>query len=76
MQAKRSALAQRAIVSIILSSDHTEVWTRSELEQALDSAVSDQLAKLTRAGIVIVDGERLRASRCVRHLDALGLIAV
>jgi hypothetical protein len=64
---------QRAVTLQVLSS---EVWTRVELEQAIGSPVSDALAMLAQAGVVVVQGDRLRASLCARHLDTLGLIAL
>jgi hypothetical protein len=66
-------MQQRAVTLQVLSS---ETWTRAELEKAIGAPVSDTLATLAQAGVVVVQGDRLRASLCARHLDALGLIAV
>ncbi len=77
MRANRSVLAQRAIVLQILRDDHPARWTRAELERALrPGVVGDALAKLEAEEVAVVDGEQVRASRCARHLDALGLIVV
>jgi DNA-binding HxlR family transcriptional regulator len=82
MHAKRidPKLAQRAIVLQVLRDDHPEKWMRVELEQSASDieplTVSDALAKLETEGVVILDGETVTASRCARHLDALGLIGV
>jgi hypothetical protein len=78
MQSQRSVLArvQRAVVLQVLREDHAQWWTRAELERDLGSmALTGAVAKLVADDVIQVDGERVRASRCVRHLDALGLIA-
>jgi hypothetical protein len=78
MQSQRSALArvQRAVVLQVLRDDHPQWWTRTELERDLGpTALTGAMAKLAADDVIQVDGERVRASRCVRHLDALGLIA-
>ena len=82
MQAKRSdpAMAERAVALQTLRSDHPEQWSRTELEQAVSdiepAAVSDALVHLAADGVVVLDGDRVLASRCAKRLDALGLIAV
>ncbi|HEY2283608.1 MAG TPA: hypothetical protein VGH60_08685 [Solirubrobacteraceae bacterium] len=80
MRANRSVLAQRAIVLQLLRDDHLRAWTRAELEQALGLPVKGPLAKLAAENVISLDdfgeGEEIRASWCVRHLDTLGLIAV
>ncbi len=77
---RRSRGAQRAILLLLLDDEHPAHWSHSELCEALqnpdpaplDAAVADLLAH----GAVCVEGERVSASPCVRHLDALGLLAV
>lgn len=79
MQTDRNALAriQRAVVVQLLADAHPEWWTVSELAQALDSPqIRSALAKLAASDVIQTEGARVRASRCARHLDALGLIAV
>lgn len=82
MQPKRidSTLAQRAIVFQVLRDDHPEKWMRVEFEQRASDidplTVSDALATLEAEGVVILDGEHVEASRCARHLDALGVIGI
>ena len=73
-------MAQHVIVLQVLRDDHLGPWTRAELEQDspdLDlRAVRDGLARLAAEGVVILDREHVEASRCARHLDALGLVAI
>jgi hypothetical protein len=82
MQAKRSdpARAERAVVLQVLRGDHHERWSQAELEQAVSgvepAAVSEALVRLAADGVVVLDGDRVVASRCARRLDALGLIAI
>ncbi|MDE3069986.1 MAG: hypothetical protein KGJ43_04590 [Acidobacteriota bacterium] len=73
-------MAERAIVLQLLRADHDHRWLRAELETALcdiaPMALDHALASLAEAGVAEVRGERVRATRCARRLDALGLIAV
>jgi DNA-binding HxlR family transcriptional regulator len=70
----------RTIVLQLLRDDHDERWSRTELQaEVSDGApaeLSTALAHLEREGVVVVQGERVLASRCARHLDGLGLIAI
>lgn len=69
---------ERLLTLLILS--HPEWCSRTELEAKLHEidplALSDALAKLGCEGVVVLDGEQIRVSRCVRHIDSLGLIGV
>lgn len=69
---------ERSLVLTVL--DHPKRCSRAELETKLHDIepllVCNALAHLQAEGVVILDGEAVRASRCARHLDALGLIAV
>jgi len=79
MQSQRSVLArvQRAVVLQVLRDDHPAWWTRGELERDLGPmAPTVAVARLAADDVIQTDGECVRASRSVRHLDALGLIAV
>lgn len=82
MQAERSdlALAQRAIVLQVLRSDHPARWSRSELTRAVSevesSVVGEALTRLAGEGVVVLDGDGVRASECAKRLDALGLLAI
>jgi hypothetical protein len=82
MQTKRSdpAKAERAVVLQVLRGDHPERWSRAELEQAVSgvegAAVSDALVRLAADGVVVLDGDRVLASRCAKRMDALSLIAI
>jgi hypothetical protein len=81
MQPKGSVrMAQRAIVLQVLRDDHPERWTRAELRGEVSdmtaTTVRAALAKLQAEGVVVVDSEDVRASRCARHLDKLELISI
>jgi hypothetical protein len=69
---------ERALILMIL--DRPERLSRAELETTLHDIeplrVCNALAKLAAEGVVVLDGEHVEASRCARHLDALGVIGV
>ena len=69
---------ERFVVLLVLDGDHAEVYARAEIERALSGvdplAISDALACLEVEGVVVLDGEQVRASRCARYLDGLGVI--
>jgi hypothetical protein len=71
---------ERAIILQFLRDDHGERWSRAELEVEISNVepldISDALARLDRDGIVQISGESVWASRAVRRLDELGLIAI
>jgi hypothetical protein len=54
--------------------------SRAELEGALSDiaplAISDALTALEAEDVIVTGCEQVWASRCVRHLDQLGLIAL
>lgn len=61
----------------MLQDDNPACWTIAELARALDSSrVRSAAGKLAAGDVIQQDGERVRASLCARHLDALGLLAV
>jgi DNA-binding HxlR family transcriptional regulator len=70
--------AERLLALLILS--HPERRSRTELEAELQDidrdAIGNALRRLEAEGVVIVHREAVQASRCARHLDTLGLIAV
>lgn len=74
----RRKQSQRGIVLIALEYEHG--ISRSALSAELDDLsadlIADALAVLVREGVIVLDGERVRVSRCARHLDALSLICV
>jgi DNA-binding HxlR family transcriptional regulator len=67
---------ERLVVLHVL--DHER--TRAELERELDDfdseTITRALAGLEQAGVVVIDGDQVRPSESLRHLDTLGLIAV
>ena len=71
-----SSNAQRAIVLLLL--EHPDGLRSPELIAELDdlapNTLADALAALTEEDVISVGGERIRASRCAWHLDALSLI--
>jgi hypothetical protein len=78
-RALKLKIAERGVVLQVLRRDHTE-WSREQLERELvdveRSILDAALAKLAIEGAVILDGERVRASRCARYLDELELISI
>ncbi len=72
--------SDRAIVLQLLRDDHGEWWTRGELGAELTiepGALGDSLELLVKVGVVVTpDADRVRASPCARHLDALDLIGI
>ncbi len=79
-QKKNQWIAERVIVVQVLRDDHSEQWTRAELETALDDidplTVSDALALLAADGVVVIDGENVEASPSARRMDHLSLVAI
>jgi hypothetical protein len=65
---------------VLLLLGHTDGVARPEVSAELDdfdpNVVTGGLAGLEDEGVVVVDEDRVRASRCARRLDALGLICV
>ncbi len=77
---ERDPRVERAIILQFLRDDHGDRWSRAELEAEISNVepldISNALARLDQDGIVQVSGECVSASRAVRRLDALGLIAI
>jgi hypothetical protein len=71
---------ERANILQFLRDDHGERWSRAELEVEISNVepldIGNALARLDRDGIVQISGESVGASRAVRRLDELGLIAI
>lgn len=71
---------ERAIILQFLRDDHEHRWSRAELEVEISSIevldIGDALARLDQDGIVRISGESAWASRAIRRLDDLGLIAI
>jgi hypothetical protein len=68
---------QRAIILQTLCHEHPDDWTQSELEQILETTseiLIDALIDLEASNVIDCTDELISASRCARHLDALGLI--
>jgi hypothetical protein len=74
------AIVERSIVLELLRDDHGEWWTRAELEQEIydvqPSAVGAAVDRLKAGGVVELQGERVRATRSLRYLDALGMVCI
>jgi hypothetical protein len=79
-QLENGDIAERAIVLQVLRDDHDERWSRGELERELYDvqplAIGEALGRLREEGVVHLSGELVWASRCARHLDALGMISI
>jgi hypothetical protein len=71
---------ERVIILQFLRDDHGDRWSRAELEVEISNVepldISDALARLDQDRIVQISGESAWASRAVRRLDELGLIAI
>jgi hypothetical protein len=71
---------QCLVVLQLLRDDHVLHWTRGELERELydvdPEAIGAAVERLREQGVVHVEGERVWASPCARHLDALGFIGI
>ena len=71
---------ERAIVLQLLRDDHDEWWTRGQLRAELEmseDALDQSLRELEQHSVVVMgDTDRVVASPCARHLDALELIGV
>jgi hypothetical protein len=72
--------AQHVIVLQMMREDHEPRWSRRELERELydvdPEAIGVALERLWEQGVVQMEGDRVWASPCARHLDALGLIGI
>jgi len=67
----------RAIVLELL--EDRERWPRDELAASVRvdrSALDGALERLQADGVVVIDGEDVRASPCARRIDALELIGI
>ncbi len=71
---------QCLVVLQLLRDDRTPHWSRGELELELydvdPRAIGVALERLREQGVVHGDGERVWASACALHLDALGFICI
>ena len=72
--------AEFLIAMLVIVGEQPAVWSRVEIETQLSDLsplqISDALAHLEAEGVVLLDGEHVECSRCARHLDALGMIAI
>jgi hypothetical protein len=79
-RATRDPRVERAIILQFLRDDHEHRWSRAELEVEISNIepldINDALARLDQNGIVQISGESVWASRAVRRLDELRLIAI
>jgi hypothetical protein len=71
---------QCLVVLQLLRDDHAPRWSHGELERELydvdPKAIGVALERLLEHGVVHAEGERVWASACARHLDALGFICI
>jgi hypothetical protein len=67
---------ERAVILTLLRDDHDVRWTRDELSHEVGFEVRPHLCGLVVDGLVVLDGQGVLASRCVRRMDALGLVGV
>jgi DNA-binding transcriptional ArsR family regulator len=73
-------IVERSLVLELLRDDHDPWWSREELgREVYDveiAAIDEALARLREGGVVETQGERVRATRCVVHLDGLGMVCI
>jgi hypothetical protein len=77
-QADAGGVLQRAIILQTLRPDHTDEWAPSELEQVLETpseTLVEALIDLEASNVIECTDGFVSASRCVKLLDALGLLA-
>jgi hypothetical protein len=71
---------QCVVVLQLLRDDHAPRWSRGELERELydlaPEAIAVALERLREQDVAHSEGERVWASACARHLDALGFICI
>jgi hypothetical protein len=71
---------QCVVVLQVLRENHELRWSRRELEQELHdvdpAAIGVAIECLREQGVVQTEGERVWASPCALHLDALGFISI
>jgi hypothetical protein len=76
----KHANAQRAILLQLLREDHDPAWSVADLKEAVAEhkrvRVKDALTELAKRDAVQIQGDRVRATACSRHIDELGLIGV
>jgi hypothetical protein len=73
-------VAQRAIVLQVLRDDHALCWTREQLQKEIYDIEPEDIARaiqrLREEGVVITKDNMVRASRCARWLDDLGMVSI
>jgi hypothetical protein len=71
---------ERIIILQLLRDDRPEWWSRAdvlrELHDIHEGAILGSLEHLGRLGLLDLDGERVRASGVLRHIDTLGFICI
>jgi hypothetical protein len=71
---------QCLVVLQLLRDDRPLRWLRGELERELydidPAAIGVALERLREQSVVCAEDERVWASACARHLDALGFICI
>jgi DNA-binding HxlR family transcriptional regulator len=67
---------ERLVVLQVLDHERTRAELERELEDFDSETITRVLAGLEAAGVVVIDGQHVRASESLRRLDVLGLIAV
>ncbi len=78
--ARDPAIVERSIVLELLRDDHEEWWTLAELGREIydiaGPAIAEAALRLRDSGVAELDGERVRASPCLRYLDGLGMVCI
>lgn len=78
--ARDPAIIERSIVLELLRDDHADWWTRAELGREIydveDSTITAALQRLQAGEVAELQDERVRATRCLRYLDELGMVCI
>jgi len=73
-------VVERSLVLAVLDDDHTELWSRAELEREHHDVdpgdVSSALERLCAAGVLGLNGEEVWALPTTRYLNGLGMLCV
>jgi hypothetical protein len=78
-QAADGSRLERAIILQLLRDDRATAWRRAELRAEVEAdgeAIAHALERLAADGVVSADADEVAATRPVRRLDELGLIAL
>jgi biotin operon repressor len=74
-----SPLVEELVVLQVLRDDRTDGCSITELHKEIGferEDITEAVDSLKDAGVVVLDGEQVRASRAAKRIDALGMICI